>query len=166
MKTFSLIFAIIAALFTIQNAVAQSKIDVPVNSKIEQKPKLVYDADLAKRLGGDQRGMRKYVLAILKTGPADITDKEERARLFKGHFELINRLAKERKLSVAGPFTDGGEYRGLYVFNVETIEEAQKLTESDPSIKEGIFRVEFIKWYGSAALMEVNNIHNRISKQD
>lgn len=125
-----------------------------------------YDAELAKRLGADKMGMRKYVLAILKTGPAQITDKEERARLFQGHFGMINRLAEEGKLSVAGPFSDGGEYRGLYIFSVETIEEAQKLTETDPSIKAGIFRVEFIKWYGSAALIEVNNIHNRISQEN
>lgn len=131
--------------------------------------KPAYDAELAKRLGADRMGMRKYVLALLKTGPNDasITDKEKRAELFKGHFGLINRLAAEGKLSLAGPFDDERkEYRGLYVFNVETIEEAQKLTETDPSIKAGIFRVEFIKWYGSAALMEVNDIHNRISQQN
>ena len=131
------------------------------------KPNPSYDAELAKRLGADKMGMRKYVLALLKTGPNDsaITDKEKRAELFKGHFAMINRLAGEGKLSLAGPFNDEKkEFRGLYVFNVETIEEAQKLTETDPSIMAGIFKVEFIKWYGSAALMEVNNIHNRIAQ--
>ena len=133
------------------------------------KAKPTYDAELAKRLGADKMGMRKYVLALLKTGPNDasITDKEKRTELFKGHFGMIDRLASEGKLSLAGPFNDERkEYRGLYIFNVETIEEAQKLTETDPSIKAGIFRVEFIKWYGSAALMEVNDIHNRISQQN
>ena len=128
-----------------------------------KKPKPQYDAELAKRLGADERGMRNYVLAILRTGPANITDKDERARLFQGHFGMINRLAGEGKLSVAGPLDDPkGEYRGIYVFNVATVEEAQKLTETDPSIKAGIFRVEFIKWYASAALMEATNLHNRI----
>jgi uncharacterized protein YciI len=127
-----------------------------------------YDAELAKRLGADKIGMRKYVLAILRTGPkdAEVTDKEKRAELFKGHFRMINRLADEGKLALAGPFNDEKrEYRGLYVFNVETIEEAQKLTETDPSIQAGIFKVEFVKWYGSAAVMEVNGIHNRITQQ-
>ena len=125
------------------------------------KPK--YDAELAKRLGADERGMRSYMLAILRTGPAQIADKDERAKLFQGHFAMINRLAGEGKLSVAGPLDDPkGEYRGIYVFNVPTVEEAQKLTETDPSIKAGIFRVEFIKWYASAGLMEVTDIHNRI----
>ena len=128
-----------------------------------------YDAELAKHLGADNMGMRRYVLALLRTGPNDaiITDKEKRAELFKGHFAMINRLAGEGKLSLAGPFNDEKkEFRGLYVFNVETIEEAQKLTETDPSIKAGIFKVDFVKWYGSAALMEVNNIHNRITQQN
>lgn len=160
MRFIGLTFAILFALSV--SAAAQSKPD----DKAPAKTKPAYDAELAKRLGADKMGMRKYVLAILKTGPAQITDKEERARLFQGHFGMINRLAEEGKLSVAGPFSDGGEYRGLYIFNVETIEEAQKLTETDPSIKAGIFRVEFIKWYGSAALIEVNNIHNRISQEN
>lgn len=132
------------------------------------KPNPAYDAELAKRLGADKMGMRKYVLALLQTGPNDatITDKEKRAELFKGHFAMINRLADEGKLVLAGPFNDEKKvFRGLYVFNVETIEEAQKLTETDPSIKAGIFKVEFIKWYGSAGVMEVNAIHNRITQQ-
>lgn len=127
-----------------------------------------YDAALAKRLGADERGMRSYVLVLLKTGPNDakITEKAQRDELFKGHFAMIGRLADQGKLSLAGPFNDPAKVlRGLYVFNVATIEEAQKLTETDPSIKAGIFQVEFIKWYGSAALMEVNDIHKRISPQ-
>jgi uncharacterized protein YciI len=139
------------------------------SGQTDSKPNSIYDAELAKRLGADKMGMRKYVLALLRTGPNDATiiDKEKRAELFKGHFAMINRLAGEGKLSLAGPFNDDKkEFRGLYVFNVETIEEAQKLTETDPSIKAGIFKVDFIKWYGSAALMEVNSIHNRISQQN
>jgi uncharacterized protein YciI len=126
-----------------------------------------YDAELAKRLGGDDMGMKSYVVAILKTGPNDatITDKAKRDELFKGHFGMINRLAKEGKLVMAGPFNDDKRiYRGLYVFNVATIEEATKLTETDPSIKAGIFQPEFIKWYGSAGLMMMNEIYEKISK--
>lgn len=126
-----------------------------------------YNAELAKRLGADERGMRKYVMAILRTGPNDaaITDKAKRTELFNGHFGMINRLAEEGKLVMAGPFDDEKRvYRGVYIFNVETIEEAQKLTETDPSIKAGIFAVEFVKWYGSAALMEMNDIHKRIER--
>jgi uncharacterized protein YciI len=154
----SLLFAIFSLVIFVSAPAAQAP-------DTAQKPKPAFDAELAKRLGADKNGMRSYVLAILKTGPAKITDKDERAKLFKGHFGMINRLADEGKLSVAGPLNDpAGEFRGIYVFNVETVEEAQKLTETDPSIKAGIFRVEFFKWFASAALMDVTNIHNRIQQ--
>jgi uncharacterized protein len=123
-----------------------------------------YDASLAAKLGADDLGMRQYVMCFLKTGPLKVDDKAKQGELMKGHFGMINRLAGEGKLIVAGPFTDGGDLRGIYLFNVKTVEEAKALTESDPAIKEGYFSVEFIKWYGSAALLEVNNIHKKIAK--
>lgn len=44
----------------------------------------------------------------------------------------IGRLADEGKLIVAGPFLDNQEIRGIYIFNVSSIEEAKALTETDP----------------------------------
>jgi len=125
-----------------------------------------YDAGLAKKLGADDLGMRQFVMCFLKTGPLKVTDEAKRKDLMAGHFGMINRLAKEGKLILAGPFMDVGEFRGIYLFDVKTVEEAQKLTETDPSIKEGYFKVEFIKWYGSAALMEVNGTHTKIAKKN
>jgi len=122
-----------------------------------------YDAALATKLGADERGMKMYVMCFLKTGPLKVDD-AKRAELMRGHFGMINRLAGEGKLILAGPFSEGGDFRGIYVFDVKTVEEAQKLTETDPSIKEGYFKVEFIKWYGSAALMQVNDVHKKIAK--
>ncbi len=128
-------------------------------------PKIpTYDAELAKKLGADERGMKQYVMCFLKTGPLKVDDKAKQQDLMKGHFGMINRLAEAGKLTLAGPFIEGGEYRGIYVFDVRTIEEAKELTATDPSIKEGYFKVEFIKWYASAALMEVNNTHKKIAK--
>jgi len=124
-----------------------------------------YDAALAKRLGADELGMRNYVMCFLKTGPLQVDDLQKRADLMKGHFGMIQRLAAEKKLVLAGPFKDGGELRGIYLFDVPSIEDARKLTESDPSIREGFFKVEFVKWYGSAALLEVNDIHARIAQK-
>lgn len=139
-------------------SVAGQKTDSPVNPN--------FDAALAQRLGADDMGMRQYVMCFLKTGPTKVDDAAKRTELMKGHFGMINRLANEGKLILAGPFMSGGEFRGIYLFDVKTVEEAQKLTEADPSIKEGYFRVEFIKWYGSAALMEVNGIHKKIAKKN
>ncbi len=68
------------------------------------------------------------------------------------------------KLVLAGPFMDEGDLRGIYIFNVTTIEEAQSLTETDPAIQAGSLVMELKPWYGSAALMGVNSEHDRISK--
>ncbi len=125
-----------------------------------------YDAGLAKKVGGDQRGMKMYVLAILKTGPNDATIKgKERDDIFNGHFANIQRMAKEGTLVAAGPFGDGtGDWRGLYLFNVTSIEDAKKLTETDPTIKSGVLIGEYHKWYGSAAMMEITRIHNTLTE--
>ena len=92
-----------------------------------------FDPELAKKLGADERGMKTYVLCILKTGPADAEIKgDARKEIFAGHFANINKLADEGKLAVAGPFGKNDKsYRGLYIFNVSTIEEAEKLVVLD-----------------------------------
>jgi len=125
-----------------------------------------FDPELAKRLGADERGMKMYVLCILKTGPKDAEVKgEERKEIFAGHFANIGRLADEGKLAVAGPFGKNDKaYRGLYIFNVATIEEAEKLVLLDPAVKAGVFVPDLTLWYGSAAMMVVNDTHKRIEK--
>ena len=67
---------------------------------------------------------------------------------------------------MAGPFGGDGELRGIYVFNVPTIEEAEALTNTDPAVIAGSLIMELELWYGSAALMQVNDIHKRISKEN
>jgi uncharacterized protein YciI len=127
---------------------------------------LVYDAELAKKLGADDRGMKMFVLCILKTGPKDAEIKgTAREEIFAGHFANIGRLAEEGKLAVAGPFGENDKsYRGLYIFNVATVEEAEKLAVLDPAVKAGVFVPELTPWYGSAAMMVVGETHKRIEK--
>lgn len=125
-----------------------------------------FDPELAKKLGADERGMRTYVLCILKTGPRDAEIKgKERQEIFAGHFANINRLADEGKLAVAGPFGKNDKsYRGLYIFNVATVEEAEALVVLDPAVKAGVFVPDLTLWYGSAAMMVVGETHKRIEK--
>jgi uncharacterized protein YciI len=108
--------------------------------------------------------MKNYVLCILKTGPRDAkVVGKEREEVFAGHFANIGRLAEQGKLVVAGPFgKNDRSYRGLYLFNVPTVEEAEKLVVLDPAVKAGVFVYELTPWYGSAALMLVPEAHKRI----
>jgi len=130
-----------------------------------QETKPEYDSTLAKKLGADERGMKTYVLVILRTGPAKIEDKELIDSLFSGHFSNMDKLAEEGRLVAAGPFnTNDKEYRGLFIFDVSTIEEAEALVKGDPTVTNGIFVTEMYRWYGSAALPLMNEIYPKLQK--
>jgi uncharacterized protein YciI len=124
-----------------------------------------YDPALAQRLGADERGMRSYVLVILKTGSYTPRSDEERTELFNGHFANIQRLSDQGQLLLAGPLGENASrYRGIFVFNVPTIAEAEALLAADPTVAAGVFAYEAYEWYGSAALMEAPEIHRRIAR--
>lgn len=125
-----------------------------------------FDAKLAAELGADEYGMKRYVIALLKRGPNQNQDSVEVARLQRAHLDNIGKLADARKLVVAGPFMDDTDLRGIYIFDVETVEEARKLTETDPAIKAGRLVMELHEWYGSAALIRTAEIHKTISKSE
>lgn len=112
-----------------------------------------YDAILAQLLGADDYGMKRYIWVILKTGPNQTTDQSFINECFRGHLANINRLADEELLIVAGPLQKNEKsYRGIFILNVPTFDEAEELLQTDPAIKEGLLDVELFSWYGSAAL--------------
>lgn len=130
-----------------------------------QETESKYDEKLAKSLNADERGMKQYVFCILKTGSNTTATEEEKNELFKGHMANITRLAKEGKLALAGPFMKNDRnYRGLYIFDVSTVEEAKALVATDPAVKANIFEAELTPWYGTAALQEILKIHEKIVK--
>ena len=131
-----------------------------------QNEKIEKDTALATELGADDYGMKQYVLAYLKRGPNRDMTPEEAAKLQMAHLKNIDRMAEEGTLVLAGPFLDDGDIRGIYIFNVKTIEEAKKLTETDPAIKAGSLVMELHPWYGSAGLMKVNEIHEKLPRKE
>ena len=112
-----------------------------------------FNQALADSLGADERGMKMYVLVILKTGSNKTTDTTIRNYLFKGHMANINKMAADGKLIVAGPLEKNDKaYRGIFILNVSTLEEARTLVQTDPAVKAKIFDADLFQWYGSAAL--------------
>ncbi|UWY28189.1 YciI family protein [Flavobacterium sp. TR2] len=131
-----------------------------------QETEIKYDENLAKSLHADEYGMKKYVFCLLKSGSNTTASKEETKKLFEGHMENIGKLAKEGKLAVAGPFMKNDRnYRGIYIFNVETIEEAKALVATDPAIKANLLEAELTPWYCTAALQEIPKMHDKIAKK-
>lgn len=130
-----------------------------------QSPNPDYDSTLAQKLGADDYGMKRYVLVILKTGSNNTTDKNFIDSCFAGHMNNIMRLVEEGKLVVAGPLgKNENTYRGIFIFNVPTIEEAEQLVLTDPAINSKLLDAELYSWYGSAALPEYLDAALKIGK--
>ncbi len=121
------------------------------------------DTELTKSLGGNDNGMRSYVLVLLKTGPSKVPAGAQRTAMFQGHFANIGRLASEKKLVVAGPLDGEQELRGLFVLATSDIEEARSWVATDPVIINGEMVAEYHKFFSSAGLMAVNDLHNRMT---
>jgi uncharacterized protein YciI len=135
-------------------------------SSVAQESNPNYDAALAEKLGGDDYGMKGFMLVILKTGSNTSTDSIKRDSCFRGHLANINKLAKENKLVVAGPLgKNESNYRGIFILNVGTKSDAEALLATDPAIAEGYLAYDMYKWYGSAALPEYLKADDKIWKK-
>lgn len=131
-----------------------------------QKVTPAFNQSLADSLGADKYGMKMYVMVILKTGAAKITDKATVDSLFKGHMDNIGHLADRGKLVVAGPFQKNDkQYRGIFILNTTSLEEAKALLQTDPAIKANLLDTEIFNWYGSAALPLYLKHHPEITKE-
>ena len=112
-----------------------------------------YDSTFAKKLGGDDFGMKKYYLVILKTGENMTKDKAYRDSCFKSHFANMKGMEKAGKLIVTGPITSNNKgYRGIFILNAANRNEVNSLLLGDATINVKIFEPEILEWYGSSAL--------------
>ena len=83
-----------------------------------------------------------YVFGILVRGPKWTKEQtEETKKIQEGHLANINRLAEAGKLVLAGPFVDGGERRGVFIFKLDSLSEAQALTDTDPAVIAGRLKI-------------------------
>lgn len=142
----------------------KQKVSKTENDTITSNPN--YDKALAEKLGGDDYGMKSYILVMLKTGTNKTTDTALINESFRGHLNNINKLVDQGKLIVAGPLgKNENNYRGIFILNnVKTFEEANELLKTDPAIINGLLDVELFNWYGSSALPEYLPISDKVWK--
>lgn len=153
---------LMAILFSLIACQASTKITHTQQS--EQEPIEGYDELLAAELGADDYGMSQYVMAFLKEGPNRSQDSLALIEIQAGHMANIRRLQKMGKLVLAGPFLDDGDIRGIFIFAVESVEEAEELIATDPAIKAGRLVMELHPWYGSATIKQLAKLHKRVRK--
>jgi uncharacterized protein YciI len=94
--------------------------------------------------------IKQYWFVLLKKGNNRTQDSVAAAKLQEGHMANINRLYYEGKLKVAGPFGDEGDWRGIFIFDVETKEEVEILLKTDPAIAAGRLTYEIHSWWTAA----------------
>jgi uncharacterized protein YciI len=68
---------------------------------------------------------------------------DEVKKIMDGHLANIERLAKEGKLIVAGPFDGGG---GIFILNTTSLDTASKWLSTDPGIKANRWNVELLPY--------------------
>jgi uncharacterized protein YciI len=91
--------------------------------------------------------MTQTFLAFLTRGEKWTPEKTPATEeIQKGHMANINRLAEMKKLVAAGPFGDDGRLRGIFVFRVDSLEEAKNLTASDPAVQARRLAMDIHPW--------------------
>ncbi|MDA5110693.1 YciI family protein [Brevibacillus thermoruber] len=73
-----------------------------------------------------------------------IVDQELNAKVRPAHLSYLNDLYKQGKVVMAGPFTD--KQGGMVIYKAESPEEARRLAEADPVVKEGARTLELREW--------------------
>ena len=93
--------------------------------------------------------MKTVYFGFLKKGPNRKEGDDKTAEvqeLQKAHIANINRLAETKKLVMAGPFGDDSELRGVFVFRVDSLKEAEALAATDPMIKIERLKIALHPW--------------------
>ncbi|HWW93717.1 MAG TPA: YciI family protein [Vicinamibacteria bacterium] len=90
--------------------------------------------------------MTTVYIAFLRKGPF-WTESQGASALQEAHLANIRAMWRAKKLIVAGPLGDDGDLRGIFLFQVPSLEDAKALTATDPAIKEGRLVAEIHPWW-------------------
>jgi uncharacterized protein YciI len=100
-----------------------------------------------------QYEMTTYVMGLLRKGPKWTPEKNAYTKAIQeGHMANIQKMAATGKLIVAGPFSDDGDLRGVFIFKMKSVEEAKAMVDEDPAVKAGRLVVELHPWFAAAGL--------------
>ncbi|HXB57652.1 MAG TPA: YciI family protein [Vicinamibacteria bacterium] len=90
--------------------------------------------------------MTTVYIVLLRKGPHWNASHDATA-LQEAHLANIRSMWRAKKLIVAGPLGDDGDLRGIFLFQVPSLEDAKALTTSDPLVKEGHLVGEIHPWW-------------------
>jgi len=91
--------------------------------------------------------MVTYYFVLLTRGPKWTAEQTpETEKIQEAHLANIRKLHDSGKLALAGPFTDNGNWRGLFILKAASVEEAKSLIGTDPAVQAGRLSVEVHPW--------------------
>lgn len=90
--------------------------------------------------------MVSYQLAFLLAGPNRQAEQAEAKRIQEAHMAHIRRMAEAGKLVAAGPFVEEQRLRGIFVFKMDSLEEAKALAQQDPAVQAGRLVLDIHPW--------------------
>lgn len=99
--------------------------------------------------GEKQHLMQQYFIVFLKRGENRNQDSLTAAKLQQEHLAHLERMASEGYLSMAGPFGDDGDIRGIAVYNTPNFEMADSLARLDPMVAAGRLAIEVYPWWAA-----------------
>jgi len=109
---------------------------------------LTSPAGLAQQKNEPANKLVEFHMALLKRGPRwTATETPESKRVLEEHVKYVLGTIDSGKAIIAGPFTDGGEIAGVYVFRAPSAAEAKAWAETDPSVVSGHHIVEMHPWW-------------------
>jgi len=89
--------------------------------------------------------LQKYSLLLAKQGDQWDPKSPGFQDVVKQHLPYLMGLMQQGTLALAGPFLDGGELKGIFIYAVP-MEQALKLENEDPMVKAGNFKIEGHPW--------------------
>jgi uncharacterized protein YciI len=90
--------------------------------------------------------LEPLIFGFLVRGTAPAPDAAALETLQKGHLAYMETLNKQGKLVMAGPLGDDGPMRGVVVYRVKDVAEAQALAAGDPMVRAGRLKLEAYPW--------------------
>lgn len=92
--------------------------------------------------------MVEFHMALLKHGPKwTAEENDDTKRLHQQHVDYVMSLLDSGKAVLAGPFTDGGEIDGVFIFRASSAAEAKAWADADPSVASGFRVAEMHPWW-------------------
>lgn len=114
----------------------------------EGKPQYITSPPTIEQIMQEVSKGRQYVFVFFKKGPTPAVGQNEMQSLQMEHLKFLFNLKTEGKISVFGPFLEGGELEGFAIFNETDLDKVKTIMETEPFMQRGMMKYEMVKWYG------------------